>query len=156
MADVVNSHLLGMDPVADPGEIIGWGKALELFSVVNPGNIYESAITDLIGKLETAQYPDGHWDGENSEGSQQDTAYAIMGLKSVGATEIARKGVSWLIENQKENGGWLTGLQVEYSESDSEALQALCRMTKAYYVPGKGKGLYKPIPNDNFAKGRRE
>jgi len=43
-----------------------------------------------------------------------------------------------------------------FSWFDSTDLATLTIPTKGDYVPGNGKGLDKPLPNDNFAKGRRK
>ena len=121
MAGIVANNLASM---TGEGVAVGAGKALELFSVVNPEGAYDDEIADLVTKLGEDQDASGYWDYEQSEGAPQDTAYAVMGLVSVGETGISKKGALWLIENQEANGGWLTE-SVEISEVNSEAIQAI-------------------------------
>lgn len=151
MADVIAGHI---DDMADDDDcrFIGWGHALELFQAVDPTG-YATEIASIVTLLETSQEDDGSWLSGQAEGIAQDTAYAAMGLAAVGRTESVTKATDWLVANQDTSGGWVEG-DDEITETDSEALQALCCMAKANFVPGKG--LYKPIPNDNFAKGRRK
>ncbi len=150
MATELATHL---DEIADSDiyRFIGWGHALEFLNAVD-STTYGTAIGNLVTELTGSQNSDGSWGtGENSEGYTQDAAYAIMGLAAAGradATAAAEKGADWLITNQDYSsivGGWNNSTDnKEYSESDSEALQALVAVpTKAFIlkdsgVPGKG------------------
>lgn len=130
MAQVVSGHLSEISVEAE--RFIGWGKALEFLNAVDPVT-YSTQITGLVTNLKTSQNTDGSWGtGENPEGYAQDAAYAIMGLAAVGGVDAipaARGGADWLVTNQGYDtieGGWnnSTG-NIEYSETNSEALQAL-------------------------------
>jgi len=126
MAVVLASHLVDI-AVDDDYRFIGWGHALELLQAVDSTG-YVSKITSVIEALETSQV-DGHWDAGQQEGGSQDTAYAVMGLMAVGRIDSAKVATDWLAVNQHEDGGWIgkgEDVGIEYSESDSEALQALC------------------------------
>jgi len=130
MAEVIAGHIDEIFPETDNCEIIGWGKALELLSAVDPLT-YEGEINALIGKLKEAQEPDGHWDG-GQDAPTQDTAYAILGLLKAGELDMAQKGAYWLVTHQGYQvdettieGGWLQTDNTEYSEITSEALQAI-------------------------------
>lgn len=125
MAAVVEEKLALIVPEEEEGEILGWSKALEFFSIIGG---HDDTVTALINLLGDAQYSDGHWDGLQSEGSVQDTAYAVMALKAAGKTTLAERGSGWLIVDQLDNGGWLTE-DDEYAEVDSEALQAIMDTT---------------------------
>ena len=107
---------------SDIYRFIGWGHALECLNAVD-STTYATEISSIITLLETEQDPSGFWDSGQQEGVAQDTAYAIMGLDAVGETETAQAGTYWLVNNQELNGGW--GAVEEYSETDSEALQAI-------------------------------
>ena len=128
MAVVIADNLVDMTGV---GFAIGAGKALELFSVVNLEGMYDGDIADLVTLLVEGQEDGGYWDYGQSEAPAQDTAYAIMGLVSVGETEVAKKGALWLIETQA-NGGWLVDNNVvEIAEVNSEAIQALSSLAQS-------------------------
>lgn len=126
MAVVVNSHL---NEIVDTDEwrFIGWAKALEFLNAVGPIT-YASEITTLIETLRTAQ-TDGNWPGTTDQGTVQNTAYVVMGLASVGEANSVREAVAkaadWFVTNQLTNGGWTETDDKEYSEVDSEALQAI-------------------------------
>jgi len=126
MAIVVNNNMTNILADADEYRVIGWGKALELLVKVN-STTYASSITSLKNNLETSQLASGCWDAGNSEGSAQDTAYAVLGLIAADDLLPAKKGVDCLVTNQLANGGWGT---TEYSETDSEALQAIAALLK--------------------------
>ncbi|MBA7485921.1 hypothetical protein ES707_21473 [subsurface metagenome] len=128
MAAVLASHL-GEIAETDECRFIGWGKALEFLNAVDP-EAYATEIDTLITNLTESQNDDGSWGtGENVDGIAQDAAYAIMGLVAVGEREAAEKGAAWLVANQGYGsiiGGWNNSTDnIEYSETDSEALQAL-------------------------------
>jgi len=141
MASVVASHISEITPEGDVYEIIGWGRALEFLSTIDPLT-YATQINDLINKLKEAQALDGHWDGGNTEGAVQDTAYAILGLLKAGELDMAQKAAYWLVVNQGYgdiSGGWLNEVTedgetsyVEYSETTSEALQAIVHTLMAF------------------------
>jgi hypothetical protein len=126
MATVVNNNMTNILANTDEYRVIGWGKALELLVKVDPVT-YASSITSLKNKLESTQLASGCWDAGNSEGSSQDTAYAVLGLIAADDLLPAKKGVDCLVTNQLANGGWGT---TEYSETDSEGLQAIAALLK--------------------------
>ena len=118
---------------------LGMAWALKMFVTIDPVT-YSSEITTLIDQLKTDQHLDGYWDDDNSDGNAQTTAYAIMGLWAAGEYDTARKGAEWLLANQLTNGGWEAS-PTEYSEPDSEAMQALiCAMP-----PPPVGGVWVPI-----------
>ncbi|MEM3731345.1 MAG: hypothetical protein QW667_03425 [Candidatus Bathyarchaeia archaeon] len=118
---------------------LGMAWSLRMFVTIDPVS-YASEITSLINQLKADQHPDGYWDDDNSEGNAQTTAYAVMGLWAAGEYEAARKGAEWLLANQLANGGWEAS-PTEYSETDSEALQAL-----VYAMPSPPVGgIWSPI-----------
>ena len=122
MAEVVSTHL-GEINSTDIYRFIGWGNAIALFQAVGG---HDANITALIGNLRASQRPDGGWGpGSSEQGPTQDTAYAVMGLAAVGAEATAQVGADWLVRNQIANGGWIETDSEEYSEVDSEALQAI-------------------------------
>ncbi|GLZ29256.1 hypothetical protein Lesp02_14460 [Lentzea sp. NBRC 105346] len=49
------------------------------------------------------QNPDGGW---GSPSTAEETAWAVLGLLSVGETSAARRGVAWLTEHQRPDGLW--------------------------------------------------
>lgn len=102
---------------------LGAAWSLKLLVTVDP-TTYASDITNLKTTLKTDQHVDGYWSDGNSEGDAQTTAYAVMALWAAGEYGAARKGADWLIANQMANGGWSASPD-EYSETDSEAMQAL-------------------------------
>lgn len=127
MAVVVNSHL-GEIEATDECRFIGWAKALELLNAVGP-TTYATQITTLIDTLKGTQDTNGNWVGTTDQGTVQNTAYVVMGLASVGEANSVREAVAkaadWFVTNQLTNGGWLETDGEEYSEVDSEALQAI-------------------------------
>lgn len=82
---------------------------------------YQSEIVELINILFEM------CDGDGIGGDIEETAYAIMALRSVGGAvhsytnELGR----WLEGQQETNGGWLKDDGKEYPKINSEALQAL-------------------------------
>ncbi len=136
MASVIQSNLTKIDGT-DDYRYIGWGKGLEMFQVVDP-TTYATEIAAIISNLTDSQNDNGSWgSGENPEGIVQDTAYVIVGLNAAGELETARKGAHWLVSNQEENGGWLCS-PTEYSEIDSEAIQALAATPASVTIDTKG------------------
>jgi hypothetical protein len=127
MAAVLASHLTDITGT-DDWRFIGWGKALEFLNAVDSGT-YSTEITSLISNLTGSQNTDGSWPGTAAQGTVQNTAYAVMGLAAVGKADAAREGADWLVTNQISTGGsiggWIETDSEEYSENDSEALQAL-------------------------------
>jgi hypothetical protein len=75
-----------------------------------------------LNKLLVAQKSDGSWEDDN--GIVQNTAYAVMALVDAGQTE-AQQGVQFILDNQQTNGGWHENDGKEYSEADSEIIQAI-------------------------------
>jgi hypothetical protein len=137
MAIVLAGHL---DEITDTDiyRFIGWGHALEFLNAVD-SVAYSTQITSLISNLTDSQNADGSWPGTAAQGTVQNTAYAVMGLAAVGEGDTmakARKGANWLVTNQISTGGsiggWIETDSQEYSENDSEALQALAS------VPARG------------------
>ena len=127
MAAVLAGHLHEISS-SDIYRFIGWGHALEFLNAVDSGT-YSTEITSLISNLTGSQNTDGSWPGTADQGTVQNTAYAVMGLAAVGEGDAAREGASWLVANQISTGnsigGWIETDSQEYSENDSEALQAL-------------------------------
>lgn len=127
MAVVVNSHL-GEIEGTDEYRFIGWGHALEFLSAVD-STTYTTEIASLITNLTYYQNPDGSWLGSAVQGTVQNTAYAVMGLAAAGEGAAARDGADWLVANQTITGdcigGWTETDAEEYSQVDSEALQAI-------------------------------
>ena len=137
---------------------IGLTGALEAFT---EAGVYSVKASEIKGLLIGYQKSDGSWQESDTDLQYivQPTAYAIMALLAQGdvdAQASAYLGVEWLISAQEDEGGWLEAGD-EYPELNSEAAWALFNsILKSNFVPGNGKGLDKPIPNDNFAKGRRK
>lgn len=147
--------------INDPDEfcyVLGLAGALEAFT---EAGVYSDEASEIKGLLIGYQKSDGSWQESDSHPQYivQPTAYAIMALLAQGDVDAqisAALGVEWLIGNQESAGGWLEDND-EYPELNSEAAWALAlfnSLLKSNFVPGNGKGLDKPIPNDNFAKGR--
>jgi len=148
MATVLAGHL---DEIAGDDEyrFIGWGHALEFLNAVD-SVAYSTEITSLISNLTGSQNADGSWPGTADQGAVQNTAYAVIGLAAVGEGGTAQAGADWLVENQIDAGGsiggWIETDSKEYSENDSEALQAIksvlditrADILKDSGVPGKG------------------
>ena len=160
MATVLVGHL---DEIAGDDEyrFIGWGHALEFLNTVD-SVVYSTEITSLISNLTVSQNADGSWPGTADQGAVQNTAYAVIGLAAVGEGVTGQAGADWLVENQIDAGGsiggWIETDSKEYSENDSEALQAIksvltrAGILKGSGVPGKGlekaPGQQKPFnPN---------
>ena len=149
MANVLSTKLV----ITDTSRIVGWGKALKFYSTIGG---YQTEIAFLTQSLINAQNTDGSWDSGGPSG--QDTANAMMGLASARVLGTLTDAADYLLLNQQDNGGWsITSSGLEIPQVDSEILQALfSSLLKSNFVPGKGKGLNKVIPNDNFAKGRQK
>jgi len=168
IADVIYDCIYG-DPsyldINDPTEkcyTLGLAGAIEAFTEVG---LYSEEASELKDLLIAYQSDDGYWDASelSNQESVQSTAYAVMALLAQGdadARAAALEGVNWLVDTQDELGGWnpsSLGSDDENLEVNGEAAWALfSRLLKSAFVPGKGKGLDKVIPNDNFAKGRRK
>jgi len=82
------------------------------------------------------QETDGRWGTPN--GVVQDTAYAVMALLKVEEITSANWGKNWLVNNQYANGGWIESDSIEYTEVDSEALQAIFDVIAVTNVVGEG------------------
>lgn len=131
-------------------------KALASQTIVDPfdstANWYELGLTGLLmglseadlvahktildsaaGALEATQAANGSfpstYGGTVFADDIQGTAYAVLGLASIGHIPAAQAGASFLISKQETNGGWLaqeSGLPgQEFGETDSEATMAL-------------------------------
>ena len=137
MAVVVHNHLPDITD-ADDCRFIGWGPALEFLNAVNP-TMYVTDIASLKSTLITEQNTDGSW---GDQCPVQDTAYVIMGLAAVGE-DAAQRGASWLVINQETNGGWKDTDGTEYSEVDSEAVQALASVQAGRTTPDAGVAVNK-------------
>ncbi|MFH1527138.1 MAG: hypothetical protein ABIG69_10900, partial [Bacteroidota bacterium] len=99
-----------------------------------------NAISDLLSEQDL----DGSWDGWI-----QDTAYALMALKSVGETEAVESAASYLVSHFEYGSnidGWKEFDGIEYSEVTSEAMQALsesyAQCSAGAYVNFNGKKVY--------------
>lgn len=103
---------------------MGMASALNLLATIGG---YSTDVATLKSQLESNQISDGSWDFQSAtvgNGESQTTAYCVIGLMAAGDSAPALKGSDWLIANQLSNGGW-AGSPDEYSEIDSEAMQAL-------------------------------
>lgn len=164
LAEFIHDYIYGATDYfdhTDSNEVcytLGLAGALEAFT---EAGVHTTEASDLKTRLIDYQKTDGSWQESDSDPEYivQPTAYAIMALLAQGdvdAQASAYLGVEWLISAQETAGGWLEA-SYEYPELDSEAAWALFNsILKSNFVPGNGKGLDKPIPNDNFAKGRRK
>jgi len=127
MAVVLAGHLADIAGT-DECRFIGRGHALEFLNAVD-STAYATEIADLISNLTGSQETDGSWLGSAYQGTVQNTAYAVMGLAAAGEGAVARDGADWLVANQTTTGdcigGWTETDTEEYSEVDSEALQAI-------------------------------
>lgn len=122
MASVISGNIALVGGAATYKDL-GMAWALKLLVTVDPVT-YASGIATLKASLEADQLPSGSWHDGNPEGDAQTTAYAVMALWTAGELTIARKGADWLVQNQMTNGGWSASPD-EYSETDSEAMQAI-------------------------------
>jgi hypothetical protein len=107
-------------------DYVNMGMAEALKFLVTIGG-YAGDVATLKSQLESNQISDGSWDFQSAtpgNGESQTTAYCVMGLLAASDYSHARAGADWLVTNQLPNGGW-EGSPDEYSEVDSEALQAL-------------------------------
>jgi uncharacterized repeat protein (TIGR02543 family) len=144
MASVINSNI---GNIASSGTYkdLGMAWALKLLVAVDPtGATYGSGITTLISNLEADQLGDGSWHDGNPEGDAQTTAYAVMGLLAAGEYNKARNGADWLVGSQI-GGGWLAS-STEYSETDSEAMQALTASVVEFTVANTPADHDSPSP----------
>jgi uncharacterized repeat protein (TIGR01451 family) len=106
---------------------MGMGETLR-FLVALGNASYTADINNLVAALKADQLSDNSWDyGPPPPGDPQTTAYVVMGLLAAGDHTDALKGANWLVATQltSPSGGWLEWDGNEYSEIDSEALQAL-------------------------------
>lgn len=100
------------------------GLTLKALQKLDP-TTYASDIVTLETLLQNNQNGDGSFGtGNDVVELTQNTAYAIMGLVSVGKLDDARNASDWLVANQDANGGWVYSA-VEITEIDSEAIQGL-------------------------------
>jgi uncharacterized repeat protein (TIGR02543 family) len=144
MASVINSNI---GNIASSGTYkdLGMAWALKLLVTVDPTRAtYGSGITTLISNLEGDQLANGSWHDGNPEGDAQTTAYAVMGLLTAGEYNAALKGADWLLGSQI-NGGWLAS-STEYSETDSEAMQALTASVVQFTVANSPADHDSPSP----------
>ena len=117
---------------------MGLAWSLNLLNTIGDPS-YASNIALLQSALEANQLSDGSWwdpstynspPGVPSTGEVQTTAYAVMALwglePSLSASEYLnlQKGADWLVNQQQAFYGWY-GSPTEYSEVDSEAIQAI-------------------------------
>jgi hypothetical protein len=105
---------------------LGMGAALEFLATIGG---YSSDVATLKTQLQDNQLSDGSWGFQCTypPGDAQTTAFCVMGLYAAGEYATARKGADWLVATQLAGprGGWLELDGNEYSEIDSESLQAL-------------------------------
>jgi hypothetical protein len=135
-ADIVASYSLTINN-SDDYRFVGWGNALRFLCTVNATK-YSTKIASLVSLLESKQLSNGSWNSDT-----QDTAYAIMGLNAAGAIDSAKRGVEWLVTTQQSNGGWIVSNGSEYSEVDSEAIQALpITLTQVTLLPYEHLNFY--------------
>jgi hypothetical protein len=58
------------------------------------------------GILAGKQNRDGGWPYLRGSSWTEPTAYAVLALLAAGETEPARRGLSWILANQRPDGGW--------------------------------------------------
>jgi len=166
-AEAIYTNCIPLPTPPASSYVIGVSGALAAFITTG---IHEDAVDELELLLLEAQDENGYYvdyyeDLPTNPGtfieyiSVQTTAYATMALlKTDNLVESIAAG-DYFVANQLGDGSWISSSGGENSEVNSEVAQALydilC-MRKLNFVPGKGKGLDKIIPNDNFAKGRRK
>jgi hypothetical protein len=144
MASVINGSI-GNIASSPTYKDLGMAWALKLLVTVDPTRAtYGSGITTLISNLKVDQLADGSWHDGNPEGDAQTTAYAVMGLLTAGEYDAARKGADWLVGSQTD-GGWLAS-STEYSETDSEAMQALTAFVVQFTVANSPADHDSPSP----------
>ncbi|XP_024031865.1 lupeol synthase isoform X3 [Morus notabilis] len=88
-------------------------QALNLFRKLHPGHRrkeIDNFITNAADYLEGVQMPDGSWYGNWGICFVYGTWFAIVGLEAAGRhyynCEAVRRGVEFLLETQREDGGW--------------------------------------------------
>lgn len=109
--DLKNIMDVAYDSLTNDSELYNIGLSGVVSATGNP-----SAVTALINK----QASTGEWTSGN--GAEQDTAYAVMALMSVGKMTEAVKGAIWLASTQGSEDGWSTP---ENTEVTSEVLQTM-------------------------------
>ncbi|XP_038716830.1 beta-amyrin synthase-like [Tripterygium wilfordii] len=88
-------------------------NALVLFKKLYPGHRNKEIgnfITNAVRFLENMQWPDGSWYGNWGVCFTYGTWFALRGLAAAGKTykncSAVRKAVDFLLQTQRENGGW--------------------------------------------------
>ena len=162
MADLVDGNIFNIAlPMVEPylstnytNDIVnmGMGEALKFLATVEYPATYTTDMAYLGGNLTSNQLPDGSWNFNSTTigaGDVQTTAYCVLGLLGAEEGVVARQGADWLVNNQTtlNNGGWPEDPN-EYSEIDSEAMQALCNcivpltVVSTYGSPSPTSGSY--------------
>ncbi len=94
--------------------------ALEAF-VTTATHTAESA--SLTASLLADQQQDGHFTGYSDD--NETTAYAVTALAKGGNQIAAERAIGYLISIQNPNGGWTEVDGYEYTETDSEIINAI-------------------------------
>ncbi|KAI9185276.1 hypothetical protein LWI28_005805 [Acer negundo] len=88
-------------------------QSLDLFKQLYPGHMkteIENFIKNSVSYLENLQMPDGSWYGNWGVCFTYGTWFALGGLAAAGKTynncAIVRKAVEFLLNSQRDNGGW--------------------------------------------------
>ncbi len=84
---------------------------------------YTTESTSLITNLLTDQQQDGHFIGNGDD--NQTTAYAVTALAKSGKQIAVEKAIGYLTSIQNTNGGWTEVDGSEYTETDSEIINAI-------------------------------
>lgn len=139
-------------------DISGDTPYFDINNLSDYGVIGLAGIVDVTGdavakqKLIDLQEADGRWGTPN--GVVQDTAYAVMALLKVEEITSANWGKNWLVNNQYANGGWIESDSKEYTEVDSEALQAIFDVMAVSNVGGVGSDFVALTVPDYIDYGR--
>lgn len=119
--------ILGKNYIEGPGyttiaDYNALGLSAAVMGLKDAGVDYSSELSRLLAK----QNSDGTFYADPvNEGVTQTTSYAVMALVKAGDKINAKRGVDAGMNHQSANGGWVESDGVEYSEVDSEAIQAI-------------------------------
>jgi hypothetical protein len=88
---------------------------------------YSDLLNQVKQKLLDGQDSTGYWPGDEDTlvDKAQTTAYAKMILDIMDEKEKAALGMTWLVNNQNDDGYWGSGSSEEYDEVTSEAVWAI-------------------------------
>ncbi|MFI5888148.1 prenyltransferase/squalene oxidase repeat-containing protein [Streptomyces sp. NPDC051554] len=116
--------LKGWDQYQDGSRIGVISTAQALLAHVHAGS-REDVVEEAAKTLEALQNPDGGWQvrralvgGTSNASITESTAYCLMALRAAGRTDTAQavqKGLSWLQDMQRQDGGWSSSANSETS-----------------------------------------